>query len=184
MRPLEIFIPFLLSTYLLWSHPRSFVIRLIPSAALAVVLVHLMVEGYRWQMIPVYSLTTILLAASLVKIQSTTDGKPIVSFDSLARKAGMSVSGFHHHFKAVTAMSLLQFQKRLRLQEARPLMLGNGLDAASAASRVEYHNAAHFCREYKSLYSLPPMRDMERLRGTISLWLISCVLLLCEMGNS
>jgi AraC-like DNA-binding protein len=48
-------------------------------------------------------------------------------------------------------------------------MLGEGLDAASAGYRVGYHNAAHFNREYKSLFGLPPMRDMERLRGTISL---------------
>lgn len=93
--------------------------------------------------------------------------------DSIARELGMSVSGFHHHFKAVTAMSPLQFQKRLRLQEARRLMLGEGLDATSVAYRVGYHNDSHFSREYKSLFGLPPMRDMERLRGdareTISL---------------
>jgi len=86
--------------------------------------------------------------------------------DSIARELGMSVSGFHHHFKAVTAMSPLQFQKRLRLQEARRLMLGEGLDATSVAYRVGYHDASHFNREYKSLFGLPPMRDMERLRGT------------------
>jgi AraC-like DNA-binding protein len=84
--------------------------------------------------------------------------------DSIARELGMSVSGFHHHFKAVTAMSPLQFQKRLRLQEARRLMLGEGLDAASAAYRVGYHDASYFNREYKSLFGLPPMRDMGRLR--------------------
>ena len=86
--------------------------------------------------------------------------------DSIARELGMSISGFHHHFKAVTAMSPLQFQKRLRLQEARRLMLGEGLDATSVAYRVGYHNDSHFSREYKSLFGLPPMRDMERLRGT------------------
>jgi AraC-like DNA-binding protein len=86
--------------------------------------------------------------------------------EGIARELGMSVSGFHHHFKAVTAMSPLQFQKRLRLQEARRLMLGEGLDAAGAAYRVGYHDASHFNREYKSLFGLPPMRDMERLRGT------------------
>jgi AraC-like DNA-binding protein len=86
--------------------------------------------------------------------------------EGIARELGMSVSGFHHHFKAVTAMSPLQFQKRLRLQEARRLMLGEGLDATSAAFRVGYHDASHFNREYKSLFGLPPMRDMERLRGT------------------
>ena len=86
--------------------------------------------------------------------------------DSIAHELGMSVSGFHHHFKAVTAMSPLQFQKRLRLQEARRLMFGEGLDATSVAYRVGYHDASHFNREYKNLFGLPPMRDVERLRGT------------------
>jgi AraC-like DNA-binding protein len=86
--------------------------------------------------------------------------------DSMARELGVSVSGFHHHFKAVTAMSPLQFQKRLRLQEARRLMLGEGLDVTSAAFRVGYRDASHFNREYKSLFGLPPRRDMERLRET------------------
>jgi AraC-like DNA-binding protein len=85
--------------------------------------------------------------------------------EGIARELGMSVSGFHHHFKAVTALSPLQFQKRLRLQEARRLMLGEHLDAASAAYRVGYDDASHFNREYKSLFGLPPMRDVERLRA-------------------
>jgi AraC-like DNA-binding protein len=84
--------------------------------------------------------------------------------EQLAHELGMSVSGFHHHFKAVTAMSPLQFQKRLRLQEARRLMLGEDLDAASAAYRVGYHDASHFNREYKSVFGVPPMRDVQRLR--------------------
>jgi len=84
--------------------------------------------------------------------------------DGIARELGMSVSSFHHHFKAVTAMSPLQFQKRMRLQEARWLMLGEGLDAASAGYRVGYNDASHFNREYKRLFGLPPLRDVERLR--------------------
>lgn len=84
--------------------------------------------------------------------------------EQIARDLGMSVSSFHHHFKAVTAMSPLQFQKRLRLQEARRLMLGEALDAASAGYRVGYDDAAYFSREYKSLFGLPPMRDVARLR--------------------
>ncbi len=84
--------------------------------------------------------------------------------EQMARELGMSVSVFHHHFKAVTALSPLQFQKRLRLLEARRLMLGEDLDAASAAYRVGYHDASHFNREYKSLYGVPPMRDVQRLR--------------------
>jgi AraC-like DNA-binding protein len=74
----------------------------------------------------------------------------------MARELGMSVSGLHRHFKAVTALSPLQFQKRLRLLEARRLMLGEDLDAASAAYRVGYHDASHFNREYKSHVARPP----------------------------
>jgi AraC-like DNA-binding protein len=104
------------------------------------------------------------IAKAIERLQQDFDQS--LRIDSIARELGMSVSGFHRHFKAVTAMSPLQFQKRLRLQEARRLMLGEGLDAASAAYRVGYHDASHFNREYKSLFGLPPMRDMERLRGT------------------
>lgn len=84
--------------------------------------------------------------------------------EQLARELGMSVSGFHQHFKSVTALSPLQFQKRLRLQEARRLMVSEDLDAASAAYRVGYQDASHFNREYKSLFGVPPMRDVQRLR--------------------
>jgi AraC-like DNA-binding protein len=88
--------------------------------------------------------------------------------ERIAQALGMSVSGLHHQFKAVTTMSPLQYQKRLRLQEARRLMLSEHLDAAGAGSRVGYGDAAHFNREYKSLFGLPPMRDVERLRQAAS----------------
>ncbi|MGC4042885.1 MAG: AraC family transcriptional regulator [Armatimonas sp.] len=78
----------------------------------------------------------------------------------------MSPSGFHEHFKSVTAMSPLQYQKQLRLQEARRLLLGEDIDAATAAYRVGYEDASHFSREYKRLFGQPPMRDAERLRAT------------------
>ncbi len=87
-----------------------------------------------------------------------------VRVEELAQELGMSVSSFHYHFKAVTAMSPLQFQKQLRLQEARRLMLGENFDATSAAYQVGYNDAAHFNREYKSLFGVPPMRDVQRLR--------------------
>jgi AraC-like DNA-binding protein len=87
--------------------------------------------------------------------------------ERLARELGMSVSGFHHHFKTVTAMSPLQFQKQLRLQEARRLMLGEHLDAAGAGLRVGYEDASQFSREYKRLFGQPPMRDVERLREAV-----------------
>lgn len=85
----------------------------------------------------------------------------------LAHELGMSVSGFHHHFKAVTALSPLQFQKRLRLQEARRLLLGQGLDVVRAAHQVGYHDASHFTRDYKSLFGLPPLRDIQQLRDGV-----------------
>lgn len=76
----------------------------------------------------------------------------------------MSTSSFYHHFKAVTEMSPVQFQKQLRLQEARRLMLSEDLSASSAGYQVGYNDASHFSREYKSLFGAPPMRDVERLR--------------------
>jgi AraC-like DNA-binding protein len=85
--------------------------------------------------------------------------------EHLAHELGMSASALHHHFKAVTALSPLQFQKQLRLQEARRLMLGEGLDAKVAAYRVGYQDASHFNREYRSLFGVPPMRDVQQLRG-------------------
>jgi AraC-like DNA-binding protein len=90
--------------------------------------------------------------------------KPL-KIEDLARELGMSVSGFHAHFKAVTAMSPLQFQKQLRLQEARRLMLSENVNAAEAGYRVGYEDASHFSREYKRHFGEPPMRDVEGLRG-------------------
>jgi AraC-like DNA-binding protein len=85
--------------------------------------------------------------------------------ENLARELGMSVSGFHHHFKAVTAMSPLQYQKQIRLQEARRLMLGEGMDVASASFRVGYEDPSYFSRDYKKLFGAPPQRDIAKLRN-------------------
>lgn len=87
--------------------------------------------------------------------------------EELARELGMSVSGLHHSFKAVTALSPLQFQKQIRLQEARRLMLSEYLDATSAAYRVGYHDPAYFNREYKSLFGVPPIRHVQRQREEV-----------------
>lgn len=86
--------------------------------------------------------------------------KPL-RIEDLAEHVGMSVSSFHHHFKAVTAMSPMQYQKRLRLHEARRLMLVERLDAGSAGFRVGYRSPSQFSREYGRLYGLSPARDME-----------------------
>src|SRR5829696_7801746 len=102
------------------------------------------------------------IARALERLRKDFD-QPL-RIEDIAREFGMSVSGFHHHFKVVTAMSPLQFQKQMRLQETRRLMLGEDLDAASAGYRVGYGDASHFNREYKRLFGAPPMRDVERLR--------------------
>jgi AraC-like DNA-binding protein len=84
--------------------------------------------------------------------------------DDLARQVNMSSSSLHHHFKAITAMSPLQYQKQLRLQEARRLMLVEQLDAASAAHHVGYESPSQFSREYSRQYGAPPRQDVARLR--------------------
>ncbi|WP_064746923.1 AraC family transcriptional regulator [Lysobacter antibioticus] len=84
----------------------------------------------------------------------------------LAAQARMSPSALHAHFKSVTRMSPLQFQKQLRLQEARKLMLSRALDAASAGYAVGYDSPSQFSREYNRLFGAPPLRDVARLRRT------------------
>jgi AraC-like DNA-binding protein len=84
--------------------------------------------------------------------------------ESLAKHVRMSPSAFHLHFKGVTAMSPLQYQKRLRLQEARRLMLGEGLDAAGAAIRVGYESPSQFSREYRRMFCAPPRQDVAALK--------------------
>ena len=90
-----------------------------------------------------------------------------LKMEEIARELGMSVSGFHHHFKSVTSMSPLQFQKHLRLQEARRLMLGEDMDAASAGFRVGYEDPSHFSREYKRHFGAPPHGDIASLRSRL-----------------
>lgn len=85
--------------------------------------------------------------------------------ETLARDAGMGLSTFHQHFKALTAMSPLQYQKQLRLTEARRLMLSERLDASTAAFRVGYESPSQFSREYRRLFGAPPTRDIADRRG-------------------
>jgi AraC-like DNA-binding protein len=86
------------------------------------------------------------------------------SSQALAAVAAMSSSALYAHFKTVTAMSPLQYQKQLRLQQARHLMLGRGMDAATAAYEVGYESPSQFSREYRRLFGEPPARDIARLR--------------------
>jgi AraC-like DNA-binding protein len=84
--------------------------------------------------------------------------------DDLAEHARMSTSTFHHHFRALTALSPVQYQKQSRLQEARRLMLSDRLDASTAGFRVGYESASQFSRDYSRQYGAPPLRDINSLR--------------------
>jgi len=84
--------------------------------------------------------------------------------DHLATQVNMSTSTFHHHFRALTAMSPLQYQKWLRLNEARRLMLAENQDAANAAFQVGYESPSQFSREYGRMFGAPPLRDITSLR--------------------
>ena len=84
--------------------------------------------------------------------------------DEMARELHISPSSLHHVFKSITSISPLQYQKRLRLQEARRLMIGEGLDATNAGLRVGYGSPSQFSREYHRLYGVPPLSDIARLR--------------------
>lgn len=85
--------------------------------------------------------------------------------EELAEIANMGISSLHRHFKEVTTMSPIQFQKQLRLQEARRLLLSESSDAADIAFRVGYESPSQFSREYSRMFGLPPIEDMKRLRS-------------------
>lgn len=99
-------------------------------------------------------------AIQLIKAEFT---QPI-RIEDLARRVKMSTSSFHEHFKQVTSMSPLQYQKQLKLLEARRLMLTEDFDAIAAAYQVGYESPSQFSREYSRMFGAPPMRDIGRLR--------------------
>jgi AraC-like DNA-binding protein len=101
--------------------------------------------------------------AEVIKLLKTDFAQPL-RVENLAEQARMSPSSFHHHFKEVTSMSPLQYQKQLRLLEARRLMLAENFDATNAAYQVGYESPSQFSREYSRLFGAPPIRDIERLR--------------------
>ncbi|MCV9998564.1 AraC family transcriptional regulator [Pararhizobium sp. YC-54] len=90
-----------------------------------------------------------------------------LKIEDLASRVSMSVSSLHHHFKAITAMSPMQYQKQLRLQEARRLMLEDMLDAGSAGHQVGYESQSQFSREYARQFGEPPLRDVGRVRRSL-----------------
>jgi len=101
-----------------------------------------------------------------VRILSDRYTQPL-RIEIIAHQLGMSISGFHAHFKAATNMTPVQFQKQLRLQEAQRLMLSESVDAGQAAYRVGYEDQSHFSRDYKRQYGAPPARHIAQLREII-----------------
>ncbi|VII91119.1 Transcriptional regulator, AraC family [Pseudomonas sp. FG-3G] len=90
-----------------------------------------------------------------------------IRVEALAQRAAMSVSAFHRHFKAVTALSPLQYQKRVRLLQARTLLVAHAKSVTSAALEVGYESATQFSRDYARVFGLPPARDAARIQGEI-----------------
>ncbi|MGY2686163.1 AraC family transcriptional regulator N-terminal domain-containing protein [Pseudomonas tolaasii] len=93
------------------------------------------------------------------------DFKRPLPVNQLAATAGMSPSSFHRHFRAITSLSPLQFQKNLRLIEARRMMMAEGASASSAAFNVGYESVSQFNREYARMFGLPPIKDVDAAKG-------------------
>ncbi|MEC0128132.1 AraC family transcriptional regulator [Paenibacillus pabuli] len=104
--------------------------------------------------------------AQVIEVIQSEYAHPL-RIQQLAAMINMSTSSLHYHFKAVTAMSPLQYQKQIRLQEARRLLLAGSTDAADAAFQVGYESPSQFSREYARMYGLPPKSDIKRLRHTL-----------------
>lgn len=122
-------------------------------------------QGHRLRHFPLLGSHAHPIAQAVERLRRDFD-QPL-RIASIARELGMSPSGFHTHFKAITDMSPLQFQKQMRLHEARRLMLGEHLDVASAGFRVGYNDVSHFSRDYKKHFGNSPARDVEQFRATI-----------------
>jgi len=119
-------------------------------------------QGDRLRQIVIQESPTHHIVRAIKRLRKVYD-QPL-AVDDLAQDLGMSVSSFYHHFKSITAMSPLQYQKQIRLQEARRLMLAEGLNASSAGYQVGYNDPSYFSRDYKRLFGLPPLTDVERLQ--------------------
>jgi AraC-like DNA-binding protein len=105
--------------------------------------------------------------AKVIRIINQDFSKPL-RIDELAKEVNMSTSALHSQFKKVTAMSPIQYQKQIRLQKARQLLLLEVADAATAAFQVGYESPSQFSREYARMFGLPPLSDIKRLRSALS----------------
>ncbi|HEY3425922.1 MAG TPA: AraC family transcriptional regulator [Negativicutes bacterium] len=104
--------------------------------------------------------------AKVIRIINQDFSKPL-RIDELAEEINMSASALHNQFKKVTAMSPIQYQKQIRLQKARQLLLSEAADAATAAFQVGYESPSQFSREYARMFGLPPLSDIKRLRSAL-----------------
>lgn len=140
----------------MWTHiKREIIYRLLTGE-----------QGDRLRHFPMLGAHVNRIAQAVDRLRREYD-KPL-SIQGLAKDLGMSTSAFHLHFKTVMDMSPLQFQKLLRLQEARKLMLTENMDAASASYRVGYEDASHFSRDYKKHFGDAPIRDVGKLREMVA----------------
>lgn len=121
-------------------------------------------EMLRQMALPASQLSQVSRAINVIRARF----EQTLRVEELARAAGMSAPSFHRHFRAVTAMSPLQFQKRVRLQEARRRLLSQHADAASVGFDVGYESASQFSREYRRLFGAPPGRDTARVRRALA----------------
>lgn len=102
-----------------------------------------------------------------INVMINDDLAKLLRIDELAKVINMSPSSLHHHFKKVTAMSPLQYQKQIRLQEARRLLISETLEAADAGYKVGYESPSRFSREYARMFGLPPISDIKRLKDSM-----------------
>ena len=121
-------------------------------------------ETLRQMALPSSQLSQVSRAIDLIRRRY----EQTIWIEELARTAGMSATSFHRHFRAATAMSPLQFQKRIRLQEARRRLLAQKVDAARVGFDVGYESASQFSREYRRLFGAPPGRDTARVRRALA----------------
>jgi len=124
-------------------------------------------QGHRLEYVALASSQSRRVMAAVERLR-TAFAEPL-RIDELARELAMSVSSLHHQFKAVTGLSPLQFQKQLRLLEARRLLLSEGWDVTSAAQQVGYRDLSHFSRDYKRLFGVPPARDCRQRAHLVTL---------------
>ncbi|CRM08763.1 L-rhamnose operon regulatory protein RhaS [Pseudomonas sp. 24 E 1] len=129
------------------------------------ILYHVLQGPHGWMLREIAAPDTAIARVSQAIQWIRRDFAEPIRVEALAQKAAMSVSAFHRHFKAVTNLSPLQYQKRVRLLQARTLMVASASSVTSAAFEVGYESATQFSRDYARVFGLPPARDTARILG-------------------